>query len=140
MLSQDLSGLIEIDGNNFAFADLAEEDAVPRRLVRIDEDNMVWEICREEVAEDARGPGLPCAGCASVRGAIEDVGDPVRLSFVLPLIKDVAHFVLLFYQCLVYVCCSSARRPWCCLVAVVLAGLHCRILRECEAVSLGAAS
>ena len=52
--SQDLSGLIEIDGDNFAFADLAEEDAVPRRLVRIDEDNMVWEICREEAAEDAR--------------------------------------------------------------------------------------
>ena len=138
-ISQDLSGLIEIDGDNFAFADLAEEDAVPRRLVRIDEDNMVWGICREEVAGDARGPGLPCAGCASVRGAIEDVGDPARLSFVLPLIKDAAHFVLLFYQCLVYVFCSSAHRPWWCLVAVVLAGLHCRRLRECKAVSLGAA-
>ena len=52
---------------------------------------------------------------------------------------DIAWLLLMFYQCLMYVCCSSPRRPWWCLVAVVLAGLHCRTFQECQAASLAAA-
>jgi hypothetical protein len=54
--------------------------------------------------------------------------------------EDIARFLLRFYQCLMYVCCSSSCRPWWCLVAVVLAGWHCRTFQECKAASLAAAS
>ena len=89
-----------------------------------------------EFANSGREVGERCfsyvEGCSSAPRSSS-------LSLALLCVDDIARFLLMFYQCLMYLCCSSSRRPWWCLVAVVLAGLHCRTFRECKAASLAAA-
>ena len=67
---------MQLDEDNFVFAVALVEDAAPRRLLQVDEDNWVWESCANGVvAGDAAGPGMRGLGCALVREGIGSVGN-----------------------------------------------------------------
>ena len=78
-----------------------------------------------------------CTCCIHVciGAGAEAVGSDSMVSGVLGLLRR----PLVFFQCCLYVSCSSWRRPWWLLALAFLADCHCRRLAFCRLVSATAA-
>lgn len=65
--------------------------------------------------------------------------EPAWLSLGLASVEDLVRFILVCYQCCLYLWCSSSWQPWWLLALAFAAGCHCRGVAVCRAISVAAA-